>query len=476
MRKQEGWISSVIMAVVLTLTIPLAIQASQNPYSVRTFVEGGREIEKVIVPGRPPDVKMLAVALPTGPLPLGVSILPNVPAFTWCYGCSATSAAMMMGHYDNAGFPNMYTGPTNGGVCPMNNETHWGHTSYPGVTCGECPLSATHMGIDGRATRGHVDDYWIDYEDPGPDPYITNGWTEHTLGDCTGDYMGTNQSKFGNTDGSTSFYFYTNGDPLYDYTGCEPGDRDGCHGMRLFAESRGYTVTTNFTQLIHPNSLYSNTHGFTFNDFKSEIDNSRPVMVQVEGHSMVGYGYDDSSNTVYIHDTWDNSDHTMTWGGAYSGLTQYAVSVIRLGAAPPTYTPTDTATFTDTPTNTMTATPIFTYAATDTATCTPTDTPTDTTTPTDTMTCTPTTTDTPTDTATPTDTPTSTPSPEPNPCAGCDSNGDNAVNFSDLSAFSAAWGRSCGDPEYLPGFDNNDDCTINFSDLSYFSSCWGESW
>jgi len=63
-----------------------------------------------------------------------------------------------------------------------------------------------------------------------------------------------------------------------------------------------------------------------------------------------------------------------------------------------------------------------------------------------------------------------------NGCVACDYNSDNQVNFSDLSAFSAAWGRSCGDAEYLAGFDANTDCVINFSDLSYFSSCWGQSW
>ena len=33
-------------------------------------------------------------------------------------------------------------------------------------------------------------------------------------------------------------YFYDNGTPLYDYTGCEPEGRDGCHGIRDFFESR----------------------------------------------------------------------------------------------------------------------------------------------------------------------------------------------------------------------------------------------
>jgi len=138
----------------------------------------------------------------------------------------------------------------------------------------------------------------------------------------------------------------------------------------------------------------------------------------------------------------------------------------------PTFTATNTLTHTPTPTDTPADTATFTYTSTDTATYTPTDTATYTPTFTNTFTAT----DTPTDTPTSTSTPTVTDTPIVNPCAGCDSNGDGAVNFSDLSAFSISWGKSCGDPEYWAGFDVNADCTINFSDLSYFSSCWGESW
>ena len=258
------------------------------------------------------------------------TILTNVPAFTWCYGCSATAAAMLFGYYDRTGYGNMYTGPTNGGVCPLDNSS-WGSTTYTpsGVICGECPISATHQGKDGRATRGHVDDYWIDYGNPGPDPYIVNDWTEHTPGDCTGDYMGTSQSKYSLSDGSTWFFRYENGDPLVDYTGKDATQRDGCHGMRLFAESRGYTVQTNFTQMIQGQAS-DPSKGFTFADYQAEINAGRPVIIQLVGHSMLGYGYDTATSKIYIHDTWNYLDHEMTWGGTYNSMQHYGVTVIRL--------------------------------------------------------------------------------------------------------------------------------------------------
>lgn len=304
---------------------------SQNPYVVDRFVEGGKLVDKIIVPSRPIPprgfTRQVAV-IPKPDIAAGTNTISNVPAMTWVFGCSATSAAMMFGHYDNTVFPDMYTGPTNGGIFPMTNAT-WGTVYINGEWRALCPLSATRLGLDGRATRGHVDDYWIEYGSTSPDPFIGN-WTEHTYGDCTGDYMGTNQFELGNSDGGTTFWSYTDGRPLYNYI--PSSGRDGCHGMRLFAESRGYTVDTNFSQYIY--GYGGNTQGFTFEDYKAEIDAGRPVIIQVAGHSMLGFGYNDSGSTVYLHDTWDYSDHLMTWGGTYSGMIHYGVAVIRLDVPP----------------------------------------------------------------------------------------------------------------------------------------------
>ena len=261
----------------------------------------------MIVPGRPPEsYRALQAIIPeSGSSAAGIKSLSGVPAFDWSYGCSATSAAMMFGYYDNTGYPNLYAGPANGGRCPMTNVV-WGS--------GESPLSATHQGIDGRSIKGHVDDYWTAYGSSDPDPFIGN-WTEHEQGECTGDFMGTNQSLKSNTDGSTIFWSYLDGTPLYDYTGMEPGKRDGCHGMKLFFESRGYTVISNYSQYIM--GYNGNTKGFTFDNFKQEIDAGHPVLIQVTGHTMLGYGYNDTGSLVYLHDTWDHVSHTMAWGGGY---------------------------------------------------------------------------------------------------------------------------------------------------------------
>ena len=310
---------------------------STNPYVVNRFIEDGKSIDEIIVPGSPhPPAGVFGARvlnLPKPDITAGLNTISNVPALTWCFGCSATSAAMMFGHYDNSGYSNMYAGPTNAGVFPMTNAT-WGTVVINGETRALCPLSATRLGLDGRTNKGHVDDYWIRIDNPGPDPVIGN-WPEHTYGECTGDYMGTNQSLLDMIDGGTRFSYYTNGAPLYDYTGGEPDKRDGCHGLRLFVESRRYTVQTlgNFSQYIY--GYDGNTQGFSFDNFKTEIDAGRPVLIHVTGHTMLGYGYNDTGSTIYIHDTWDYSDHSMTWGGTYLDMQHYGVTVLRLAATTP---------------------------------------------------------------------------------------------------------------------------------------------
>jgi YD repeat-containing protein len=101
--------------------------------------------------------------------------------------------------------------------------------------------------------------------------------------------------------------------------------KDGTYGRKLFYESRGYTVTDCYNQKTD-----NNGGNFTFAKYKTEIDAGRPVMINLQGHTIVGVGYDDSSNKVYIHDTWDYSTKSMTWGGSYSGMVMRSVSIVNL--------------------------------------------------------------------------------------------------------------------------------------------------
>ncbi len=322
---------------------PALSSAGQTGYfSVEQVVaDDGNVFNKVVIngPPEPPAGYDRPTVDPAVEAKKDAVVILTAPAFNWSFGCSATSAAMIAGYYDRGSYPNMYAGPTNGGVMPLDNSAWPDWVDAGGDTRHQCPLSATHNGLDGRATRGNVDDYWMWVDHAGPDPYVTNGWTEHTAADCTGDFMKTNRANSGNVDGSTTFWFANSGAPLtasemetYGYD-----DTDGGYGVKLFYQSRGYVVTSMYNQLIYGQGT-NPTLGFTYAQYMAEIDAGRPVMFHVEGHTMIGVGYDSSSNLMYIHDTWDYSNHTMTWGGQYSGMQHYGVTIVQLQAAasPPT--------------------------------------------------------------------------------------------------------------------------------------------
>lgn len=264
-------------------------------------------------------------------------ILPNFPSYNWVFGCSSVSGAMIAAFYDRNAYPNLYTGPTNGGVMPIT-DTSWplwsdGFAPYPNN-----PLIASHNGVDGRSTRGSIDDYWVSYESAANDPYITNGWVQHSWGTAIGDYMKTSQSAspYNNIDGSTKFYNYTSSNSRLtcSYMLAQGiGDEDGTYGRKLFYEARGYTVSDCYNQKTD-NTIAG---GFSLVNFQAEIDAGHPVLLNLAGHSIAGYGY--VGSTIYIRDTWDSdpdNTYTMPWGGSYQGMELLSVSVVHPTAPVPT--------------------------------------------------------------------------------------------------------------------------------------------
>jgi len=340
----------VALIAMLLLAVSLNAQEKRTSYKIKSFVDENGEIVNVYrYAGFPP--KELPLANTELPKVMakdgekGFFALTNVPAYTWAYGCTATATAILAAYYDNYGAPTIYTGPANGGVAPQTS-TVW-PTSIQPDTDGN-PLAASKIGVDGRTEKGHGDDYWTGYLDEATDPYY-GAWTEHdyNVGQrCAADFMGTNQwYNWENADGSTSIWSSAAG--VYDYTGSEgatPALRDGIHGVRLFYEALGLTVDRNYTRTItgydDPDDdpdMGPATGGYEFAMYKKSVDQGRPVYIQVEGHSMIGFGYDDTTTpqTLYLRDTWDTNTsqtaHSMPWGGVYSAMQHYAISEIILG-------------------------------------------------------------------------------------------------------------------------------------------------
>jgi hypothetical protein len=238
----------------------------------------------------------------------GAATLSNAGDYMWWYGCSATSAGMIMGYYDRNGYQGAsYPNLVKGGVAEATDG----------------PLARAAI-----ASTRHIADFYpggfgASGDDVSGAP--TGPW------DCLADYMGTSQDGRGGSNGSTYYWYYTDGSPLYvkDAYNLGLSNSDGMYGMYSYvANYAGYylgdpsTSTAAYTQLIYSSSA---PNGFTWDDYKAEIDAGRPVIIQVEGHSMFGYGYNDVGQQIVLHDTWSYGAHTMTWGGSYSGMAQWGV-------------------------------------------------------------------------------------------------------------------------------------------------------
>lgn len=231
----------------------------------------------------------------------------NVPDYQWWYGCSPTSAGMMMGYYDINGYAGLnYGNLVPGGVADVN-------------TFGNPGALVNYI----IASPEHIRDFWTGYGNHGDDPHPAG--THHP--NCLADFMGTNQDSRGNSDGDTTFYFLLSGarttTQLIESEGL--AHTSGMHGIGDYVWYAGYGSSL-FNQLIY--GYNGNTQGFTWQQFKNEIDAGRPVIIQLDGHSVLGYGYSGDS-TVYVHDTFSGGVHTMTWGGNY--VTPDGIQLLHIG-------------------------------------------------------------------------------------------------------------------------------------------------
>jgi len=239
-------------------------------------------------------------------------IISGVGDYEWWYGCSPTSAGMMMSYYDTVGY---------NGLCYDNLITGTAATSTYGVT-GTSAQAAI-------ASSGHIADFWTGYDNSGDDP---NPTTTRTF-DCLADFMGTSQDSVGNSDGGTTFYNYTDGSRLYAGElashGASYANSSGMVGLWEYLDYCGYGDGVLDTEMIY--NQYIDTlglnDGFSWGDYLAEIDAGRVVLIHVTNHTMLGYGYDELTDEILLHDTWYEGVQRMAWGGEYDGLAQFGVTV-----------------------------------------------------------------------------------------------------------------------------------------------------
>lgn len=276
-------------------------------------------------------IAALSLVIPISVPAIDNVYLTGVPDYDWHVGCFGSATGNLFGYWDRHGFPNLYTGPTNDGLAPLDS-----FGSHQGIYS----LWASQAGVDGRPANqpGHVDDYYIGYEDTGRDPYQGAGRTEH-LPDCSGDFIGLSQFKWsdlggectGNIDGYAFNFFDRNGALRRNFSPSNTSGQpvpDIQSGLRTFSLSKGYTADS-FSQLTDFNPDKPSGQGFTFAQLKAEIDAGYPVLLFMQAfgdfsrnldgvarvnpniHAMLAYGYvitDDGTPYVRYRTSWASGD------------------------------------------------------------------------------------------------------------------------------------------------------------------------
>lgn len=212
--------------------------------------------------------------------------LTGTPDYEWHAGCFGTATGNLMGYWDRHGFTNFYSGPTGGGLAPLNSA---------GGNNGIRSLWASSTDYDGRPSNkpGHMEDYNVAYESTAPDPYVTAGRAEHTP-DCIGDFIGLSQRKYsnqngecdGNIDAYSFVYWDTNGNRRVNFSPTNGGGptRDIQSGLREWTHWRGSEAEV-FTQLVDYNPHIPAGRGFAYEDLKAEIDAGYPVLFFLQANS-----------------------------------------------------------------------------------------------------------------------------------------------------------------------------------------------
>jgi hypothetical protein len=236
--------------------------------------------------------------------------LTDVKNYNWWYGCSPTSAGMILTHYDKNGF---------GALIPGEAELNT-FPSTPGI------WEYNAQGV--IASEGHVYDFYQGGDGATLDD-LTQPW--HSF-DCLADFMGTSQDINSNPNGATTFWYYTDNSPLTEQELINIGysESSGMCGIGEYLEYKGYDAAMLYNQYIFGHNGIDK--GFSFEQYKGEILAGRPVMIHIEGHSMVGYGYQEGTSIIDVFDTWSPNGQNpgaLLWGGDYNGRQHYGVTVMQ---------------------------------------------------------------------------------------------------------------------------------------------------
>ena len=223
------------------------------------------------------------------------TVISEVPAYIWRYGCGPTSVGMVIGYYDSHGFPNLIPGDSLSQSANVNSAI---------------------------ASMENYYDYCLplDYY-----PNLLRDKSEPPVGDehkdnCIADYMKTSQSYYHN------YYGWS-------------WDSD------VKSSYENYIIS--LKSYLGTSTRYSFS-AFSWDSLKNEIINNRPLvfLVDTDGNNetdhfvtVVGFNSDGATNYYGCYNTWDTSIHwypyrAMAYGRSW-GVYSVHTFVILPGLYPP---------------------------------------------------------------------------------------------------------------------------------------------
>ncbi len=243
-----------------------------------------------------PFATVLAQQSTSGPIPpadmdLGLRppsrsqhIIQGVPPYLWRHGCGPTALGMVIGFWDANGFADLVPGNAATQTAAVNT------------------MIADDQGNPNcsSAQFNHFRDYACPI-DNAPGPLMTD--RSQTGGahadNCVADFMMTSRSSYGNYYGWSWF-------------------------NDVESAFRGYV--TYAMPGAGPSSSSQSFADFSWQEFETEIDNRRPIVLLVDSdadgntdHFITGIGYDDATKEYAAYNTWDSAVHWYLWRPMASG-------------------------------------------------------------------------------------------------------------------------------------------------------------
>lgn len=248
----------------------------------------------------------------------------KMPEAEYMYGCVPTAMAMLLGYYDLYGYQGKDLSKIVDGKVVLKSRGTDGN-AYDmdafDTVLGKLTASKEYVyrfyARDGVETTPEQELVYTFQDDS--KTLKTDEWN------CLADYLGTGQFWRG-ADNLVSLVSYCTLADLYnnDYSDVRIKDGDTVRmvryndttmlpGLDLYVQSRGYQLDYEITGTFQVDVAGGS---FTFNDYMKEIDSGRPVLISIQEHVMIGYGYNRNTQEIIFDDCY-KADQRMKWGGTY---------------------------------------------------------------------------------------------------------------------------------------------------------------